>query len=429
MATYLMALYVVALLATVLYSGSRGLDGVFGFSERLVANYGMSAEDATFWATVAGAWFIGIVAAVYTIYGGLKAVVWSDLIQGAPSSSAAPSACSSASSSSAAVSWLDGGGVAGGSLLEGWRVLCEHATTVNPEPPARRQSAQRHSTLERPDVPWLAVFVGGLWIPNLFYWGMNQFITQRTLGAKSLAEGQRGIFLACFLKLIIPFIIVIPGIIAFQVFGAELLAQAGDDPNKAGELAYPYLIKEIMPPMLRGVMLAALAGAVMSTFNSGINSASTIFTIDIYRQYLNPQANAKRQVYIGRIATAVIALFACLIAPLPGQFAGVFSYIQEIWGFISPGHRGGVPGGAGDRGPPRSPARRPWCWGHCSMRPPAFRSGSWKACTASSCSRSRTAPSRWWRRSPATAPWWRASRRCTTASVRWRSCITWRSCS
>jgi SSS family solute:Na+ symporter len=91
-----------------------------------------------------------------------------------------------------------------------------------------------------------------------------------------------------------------------------------------------------MPAFLRGVMLAALAGAVMSTFNSGINSASTIFTVDIYSKYINKQATARRQVRVGRIATGVIALFACVIAPLPGKFEGVFNYIQEIWGFISP---------------------------------------------------------------------------------------------
>ena len=188
-----------------------------------------------------------------------------------------------------------------------------------------------------PDVPWLAVFVGGLWIPNLFYWGLNQFITQRTLGAKSLVEGQKGIYLACLFKLMIPFIIVMPGIMAFQMFGDEVLAKVGGDVSKAGEQAYPFMIAQIMPSFLRGVMLAALAGAVMSTFNSGINSASTIFTIDIYSKYINKKADARRQVTIGRWATALIALFACLIAPLPGKFEGVFNYIQEIWGFISPG--------------------------------------------------------------------------------------------
>jgi len=327
MSVYLMVLYVVALLATVLYSGAQGLNGVFGFPDMLAERFGMSHDDAVFWSTMAGAWFIGIIAAVYTIYGGLKSVVWSDLLQGG-----------GLLIGGAIVLYLGlrlvgggqlgaDGGVIGGSVLEGWSRFRE------------ANADKLHTVLpwNDPDVPWLAVFVGGLWIPNLFYWGLNQFITQRTLGAKSLAEGQKGIFLAAWLKLLIPFIIVLPGIIAFQLYNEELLGLAGGDLSKAGEIAYPHLIARIMPPVLRGVMLAALAGAVMSTFNSGINSASTIFTVDIYNQYIQPKADARRQVLVGRLATAAIALFACLISPLPGLFEGVFRYIQEIWGFISPG--------------------------------------------------------------------------------------------
>jgi SSS family solute:Na+ symporter len=179
-----------------------------------------------------------------------------------------------------------------------------------------------------PDVPWLAVFIGGLWIPNIFYWGLNQFITQRTLGAKNLAEGQKGIMLAACMKLLIPFIIVIPGIMAFQLYGSEITH---------GDKAYPYMISRILPPQLRGVMFAALCGAVMSTFNSGLNSASTIFTIDLYSKYVNRNATARKQVFVGRIATAVIVVVACLWAPVISGFEGVFKYIQEIWGFISPG--------------------------------------------------------------------------------------------
>ncbi len=327
MATYLMALYVVALLATVLYSGAQGLNGVFGFSETLAERYGMDMETARFWATVGGAWFIGIVAAVYTIYGGLKAVVWSDLLQGGTLLLGGVVVLYLGLKLTGGGELGDVGGVVGGSLAEGWSRFRE------------ANADKLHTVLpwNDPEVPWLAVFVGGLWIPNLFYWGLNQFITQRTLGAKSLAEGQRGIFLACAFKLVIPFIIVVPGIMAYQLFGEEIMATAGGDVSKAGEIAYPHMIAQIMPPLLRGVMLAALAGAVMSTFNSGINSASTIFTIDIYGKYINPGADAKRQVFIGRWATGAIALLACLIAPLPGRFEGVFNYIQEIWGFISPG--------------------------------------------------------------------------------------------
>ena len=337
MAAYLMALYVIALLATVLYSGAQGLNGVFGFPQMLVERYGMSEADAAKWATIGGIWFIGIIAAAYTIYGGLKAVVWSDLIQGGALLLGGAICLFFGLKLLGGGQVADGGGITGGSLLAGWRDLVANATVIDPD---TGQTVNRLSVIRAwndPEVPWLAVFVGGLWIPNLFYWGLNQFITQRTLGAKSLAEGQKGIYLACVFKLIIPFIIVIPGIIAFMKFGDVLLAQTNGDEAKAGEIAYPYLITQIMPPFLRGVMLAALAGAVMSTFNSGINSASTIFTIDIYGKYINSQADARRQVLIGRVATAVIALFACIIAPLPGKFEGVFNYIQEIWGFISPG--------------------------------------------------------------------------------------------
>ena len=336
MATYLMVLYVVALLATVLYSGSRGLDGVFGFSQMLGewvhgqpwdSLTAAQHDQAVFWATVFGAWFIGIVAAIYTIYGGLKAVVWSDLIQGGALLLGGAIVLFMGLKLVGGGTIGEHGGILGGSMLDGWRTFTD------------QNASKLHVVLpwNDPDVPWLAVFVGGLWIPNLFYWGLNQFITQRTLGAKSLAEGQKGIFLCCVFKLIIPFIIVMPGIMAFQMFNDEIMLKAGNDVAKAGEIAYPFMIAKIMPVFLRGVMLAALAGAVMSTFNSGINSASTIFTIDIYSKYVNKSATARQQVKIGRWATALIALFACLIAPLPGSFEGVFNYIQEIWGFISPG--------------------------------------------------------------------------------------------
>ncbi len=314
MSIYLLVLTIIAVLVTVLYSGARGLDGVFGFSEMMVARFNMTPEDADFWATWGGAWVIGIVASIYTIYGGLKAVVWSDLIQGG-----------ALLIGGAIVLYLGLRLVGDGNVFTGWTTfVAENKDRLHTMKPA-----------DDPDLPWTIMIVG-IWIPNFFYWGLNQFITQRTLGAKSLAEAQKGVFLACVFKLIIPFIIVVPGIIAFQEFGAEILKNSGGDMDKAGEIAYPHLIKEIMPPVLRGVMLAALAGAVMSTFNSGINSASTLFTVDVYDKFIKPDSTPRQQVRVGRIATAVIALAACLMAPLPGLFEGVFNYIQEIWGFISP---------------------------------------------------------------------------------------------
>jgi len=327
MAAYLLLAYIIVFLATVLYSGAKGLNGVFDFPQMLVDRCGMAPDAAIKWATIAGIWGIGIIAAVYTIYGGLKAVVWSDLLQGGALLLGGAIVLYFGLKLTGGGALVDGGGVSGGSSIEGWRRFTE------------ANADKLHVVLpwNDPDVPWLAVFVGGLWIPNLFYWGLNQFITQRTLGAKSLAQGQKGIYLACFFKLLIPFIIVLPGIMAFQMFGDEVLAKAGGDLDKAGELAYPHMIARIMPSLLRGVMLAALAGAVMSSFNSGLNSASTIFTLDLYTKYVRRNATPRQQVTIGRIATAGIVLVACAWAPVISGFQGVFRYIQEIWGFISPG--------------------------------------------------------------------------------------------
>ncbi len=307
MAIYMMAAYVIVFLATVLYSGAVALNAIFDITGIFETRFGLQPAQAEFWASVAGIWLIGIVAGCYTIYGGLKAVVWSDLLQGG-----------GLLIGGAIVAFLGLRLLGDGSLLAGWETF----RTVNAD--------KLHVVLpwNDPDVPWLAVFIGGLWIPNIFYWGLNQFITQRTLGAKSLAEGQKGVLFAAWLKLLIPFIIVMPGIMAFQLYGDQIAN---------GDKAYPHMINQLLPPYLRGIMFAALCGAVMSSFNSGINSASTIFTIDLYKKYFKKTATPQEEVKVGRIATGVIVVVACLWAPVISGFEGVFNYIQEIWGFISPG--------------------------------------------------------------------------------------------
>jgi len=311
MALYLMAAYIIVFLATVVYSGAMAVNTIFDVPSMFARWFDLAPDDATFWALVASIWVIGLIAASYTIYGGLKSVVWSDLLQG-------------------------GGLLLGGALVAVLALLTighgnffEGIRTFG-----TAQAGKLHTVLpwNDPDVPWLAVFIGGLWIPNLFYWGLNQFITQRTLGAKSLAEGQKGIFLAAWLKLLIPFIIVMPGIMAFHLYG-----QGPNPVVTEGDTAYSYMIRELLPPYLRGAMFAALCGAVMSSFNSGLNSASTILTVDLYQKYINPQASEKRVVTVGRWTTAGVVVVACLWAPIITKFEGVFRYIQEIWGFISPG--------------------------------------------------------------------------------------------
>ena len=283
MAFMLMIAYIFVALASVLYSGALALEQIFGLD------------------LVMGIWLIGIIAGVYTVYGGLKAVVWSDLIQG--------------------IALLLGGvliTLLAFNEIGGWDAF------------VAASGDKLHVVLpwNHDEMPWVAVFIGGLWIPNLFYWGLNQFITQRTLGAKSLAEGQKGIFLAAAIKLFIPFIIIFPGIIAGELYASEI-GQA--------DAAYPILMKNLLPAGLKGIMFAALFGAVLSSLDSMLNSASTIWTMDLYKRHIKPNAKSKQLVRIGRTMTAAFVIIGCLWAPVISSFDGVFNYMQMIWGFISPG--------------------------------------------------------------------------------------------
>jgi len=284
MATFMMIMYVAVAIASVLYSGALGLRSIFGVD------------------LSQGVWLIGILAAAYTIYGGLKAVVWSDLLQGA--------------------ALLIGGAVV---MILGFQAVGGVGDFLE------TSGRKLHLILpaDHPEIPWTAL-LAGIWIPNLFYWGLNQFITQRTLAARSVSQGQKGIMLAAALKLLIPFIIVFPGIMAYQLYRGEITA---------GDTAYPVLIRKILPEGLRGVMFAALFGAVMSSLDSMLNSASTIFTMDLYKRHFRPDASPKRLVGVGRIMTGLFVIVGCAIAPNldDPRFGGIFKYIQMFQGFISPG--------------------------------------------------------------------------------------------
>lgn len=276
--------YVAVTIATVLYAGALALESIF----ELPLIYGI--------------WGIGILAGFYTYYGGLKAVVWSDVIQG--------TALLLGGLLVTVLGFIEIGGV--GKFME---VSGDRMHTILP--------------LDHPELPWLAVLFGGMWIPNLFYWGMNQFITQRTLAAKSIEEGQKGILFGATLKLIIPFIIILPGIMAVQLYGDQI--------TNADE-AYPILIKNLLPTGLVGVMLAALFGATMSTLDSLLNSAATLFTIDIYKPYINKSADGKKIVKVGKSVTIIFMLIACLWAPIISSFeGGLYLFIQQYWGFIQSG--------------------------------------------------------------------------------------------
>lgn len=282
MTFYLMTAYIGVLLASILYSGALALQTLFGVP------------------LGAGIWAIGGVAGLYTVYGGLKAVVWSDLLQGA--------------------TLLAGGAMVfflGLSRVGGWTAFVE----------ANRERLHLIQPADHPTMPWTVLLLG-IWIPSFYYWGCNQFITQRTLAARSLAEGQRGILFAAGLKLLIPILVVLPGIMAYQLFRDRIAH---------GDQAYAVLISEIVPLGLRGILLAALFGAILSSLDSLLNSSATLYTMDVHRRFVRPDATTAQLVRTGRLATAVFVLLGCLVAPLPGKFEGVFFYMKMVMGFISPG--------------------------------------------------------------------------------------------
>ncbi|UCC21699.1 MAG: solute:sodium symporter family transporter [Planctomycetota bacterium] len=284
MAFYMMVIYVAVTITAVLYSGGLTLHTIFEMD------------------LVKAVWLIGIIAALYTTWGGLKAVAWADLFQG--------SALILGGLTTMVLGFIAVGGV--GSFFEG-------------------SGDRLHMVLaaDHPEIPWTALVIG-LWIPNLFYCGLNQFIVQRTLAAKTLREGQLGIIFAAGLWLLVPFAIVFPGIMAVQLYGDQLTT---------ADQAYPMLIRNLIPAGLRGFMFAAICGAVMSSLASMLNSASTIFTIDLYKRHLNKDASQMTLVMIGRVMTIIFVVVGCLIAPNLGdpRFRGVFHYIQEFQGYISPG--------------------------------------------------------------------------------------------
>lgn len=176
-------------------------------------------------------------------------------------------------------------------------------------------------------LPGIRAVFGGIWISAIYYFGANQYVIQKAFGAKSLNEAQKGMLFAGYLKLILPFLVVIPGICAFALSA---------DITKPDE-AYPWLLENIVPAGIKGLIFAALVAAIVSSLSAIINSASTIFTLDLYKPYLNKNASEKQLVIVGRI-TGIIAMgIAVCVAPLLGSINQAFQFIQEYTGMISPG--------------------------------------------------------------------------------------------
>jgi SSS family solute:Na+ symporter len=186
------------------------------------------------------------------------------------------------------------------------------------------------------ELPGLTVLIGGMWIVNLNYWGCNQYITQRALGA-DLKTARGGILFAAFLKLLMPVIVVLPGIAAYllykqEVFSTEMLV----DGKVQADRAYPVLLN-LLPSGLKGLSFAALTAAVVASLAGKANSIATIFTLDVYRKVFNKNATEKSLVVTGKITVVVAMLLAVLISPFLGIEKGGFKFIQEYTGFVSPG--------------------------------------------------------------------------------------------
>jgi solute:Na+ symporter, SSS family len=315
LAVFWIALFIFVNLTSVLFLGGKALDTILGNGD----------GSLIFTAIVALALF----AAAYSLYGGLAAVAWTDVIQ---------------------VTLLVIGGLIT-SLIALEHVTPDGGIFAGLEHIYATAGDKFHMIIKKDNpefmnLPGIAVLVGGLWIANLYYWGFNQYIIQRTLAAKSLRESQRGIVFAAFLKLIIPLFVVIPGIIAFVMFshpeGTAVIDGVQDAFLKADgsmnyDKAYPWLISTFIPAGLKGLVVAALAAAIVSSLASMVNSTSTIFTMDIYKPYFAKKEGKNKEVLVGRLSGAIALVIAIFVAPALGNIEQAFQYIQEYTGLVSPG--------------------------------------------------------------------------------------------
>lgn len=330
-------LYVFINLTSVAWLGALAIKQILGLPSSMTTFCGMEI-DMTLMVIIL---LLFLIAGIYSIYGGLASVAWTDVMQ---------------------VTFLVGGGlitayfaldfiatelhINGGALGALGKIYTElgdipsdkHFNLVvsrNPE---------IANITEDPyfDIPGIVVIVGALWLTNLGYWGFNQYIIQKGLAAKSLDEAKKGMVFAGFLKILIPFIVCIPGVCAFYIVNKhpelyEQLIKGGEGITRSDD-AYPFLIHHFTPTVVKGLAFAALAAAVISSLASMFNSTSTIFTMDIYKKFINKGASDKKLVSVGRM-TSVSALILALIAvyPIMGGADQAFQVIQEYSGFVYPG--------------------------------------------------------------------------------------------
>lgn len=291
-----LGMYVISLLPIVLYTGAIALESLFRVSEVFQLD-----KTTALWIMV---WGVGGLGAIYAVFGGIKAIAVADTVNG--------------------VGLITGGlmvtlfslaYVGNGNV---WSGLVD----VYDFNPGKFNSIGAEDSL----VPFSTLFTG-LIISNMFFWCTNQSIVQKALGAKNLAEGQKGVLLCAFFKLMIPSIIILPGIVAFHIFQGQI-----DNPDNA----YPRLVQLVLPEMLVGFFAAVVVGAVFSTFSGGLNSSVTLFSINIYKKSLKPDATEAQTVAVGKYLGLGLALVAMTVAPLVANAPdGLFYLIQQLQGIFN----------------------------------------------------------------------------------------------
>ena len=323
-------LYVFVNLTSVAWLGALAIEQILGLQGIMVSAFGMEISMRMI---IIIALFL--IAGIYSIYGGLASVAWTDVMQvvflvggGLITAYVALDAIGNAMDKD----FIGAIGQIFNEMTTGDHVNDTHFHLVI------RESASQEAFN---NVPGIAAIVGGVWLTNLGYWGFNQYIIQKGLAAKSIDEAKKGLVFAGFLKILIPFIVVLPGICAYYIFNMhpeyrDSLGLHGD--INVSDDAYPWLIRNFTPTGIKGLSFAALTAAIISSLASMFNSTSTLFTMDIYKKYINPNADDKKLVNVGRM-TAVGALIIAAIAvkPLLGGLDQAFQYIQEYSGFIYPG--------------------------------------------------------------------------------------------
>lgn len=296
--------FVATLLPIVLYTGALNIEAIFEISKLLNVTQGEGI-----WITIL---VVGIIGAIYAIFGGLKMVAYTDTINGFGLLVAG-----------LLVPILALLSIGDGNPLEGLSTVFsknpEKFNIVSTEPGVGEGA--RSAIL-----PFEVLFTG-LMVNQVYFWTMHQSIIQRVLGAVSLKEAQKGLLYTGLLKILVPLIIVLPGLIGFYYFGESLY----DNPDSV----YPELVKKVLPLWLTGFFVAVMMGAILSTFNSALNSAATVFSLGIFKRYISKNASEKKLVNIGKWTSALLAVFAIGIAPFVANAPeGLYQLLQQLNGIF-----------------------------------------------------------------------------------------------